>query len=108
MFFSLCGGSSRHFFLFRSVLRSKWCGARVCVLPCAVALVVDRLCSKHKKECKKRAAELYDEKLFKDPPPPDECPICLLLPDIQMRRDNLLSILAVERLYVMVVFMLCR
>ena len=32
----------------------------------------------HKKECKKRAAELYDEKLFKDHPPAEECPICFL------------------------------
>jgi len=32
----------------------------------------------HKKLCKKRAKELYDEKLFADPPPPDDCPICLL------------------------------
>ena len=31
----------------------------------------------HKKECKKRAAELYDEKLFKEVEP-DECPICML------------------------------
>jgi len=32
----------------------------------------------HKKACKKRAAELYDEKLFADPPPREECPICML------------------------------
>jgi len=32
----------------------------------------------HKKACKKRAAELHDEKLFADPPPPEECPICLI------------------------------
>ena len=32
----------------------------------------------HKKACKKRAAELYDEQLFKKPPPPEECPICML------------------------------
>jgi len=32
----------------------------------------------HKKECKKRAAELQDEKLFKQPPPLDDCPICFL------------------------------
>ena len=32
----------------------------------------------HKKTCKKRAAELYDEGLFKDPPPREECPICML------------------------------
>jgi len=32
----------------------------------------------HKKECRKRAAELHDEKLFKQPPPKDDCPICFL------------------------------
>ena len=31
----------------------------------------------HKKECKKRAAELYDEKLFTEVEP-KECPICML------------------------------
>ena len=40
----------------------------------------------HKKACKKRAAELHDEALFKDPPPPDDCPICFLpLPDTHQR-----------------------
>ena len=34
--------------------------------------------SQHKKECKKRAAELHDEKLFKQPPPEEDCPICKL------------------------------
>ena len=34
--------------------------------------------SKHKKECKKRAAELHDEALFKQPPSRDECDICML------------------------------
>ena len=34
--------------------------------------------SQHKKTCKKRAAELHDEKLFKQPPPSDDCPICML------------------------------
>jgi TPR repeat protein len=33
---------------------------------------------KHKQLCKKRAAELRDEALFKDPPPKEECPICFL------------------------------
>ena len=33
---------------------------------------------KHEKACKKRAAELYDEKLFKDPPKRGHCPICML------------------------------
>mmetsp|Transcript_29280 Transcript_29280/g.70670 ORF Transcript_29280/g.70670 Transcript_29280/m.70670 type:complete len:297 (+) Transcript_29280:243-1133(+) len=32
----------------------------------------------HKSACKKRAAERLDEKLFKDPPTRDECPICTL------------------------------
>ena len=32
----------------------------------------------HKKACKKRAAELHEAELFKDPPPPEECPICML------------------------------
>jgi len=40
----------------------------------------------HKKACKKRAAELYDEKLFKDSPPPEECPICILPLPLNIRR----------------------
>ena len=32
----------------------------------------------HKKECRRRVAELHDEKLFKQPPPRDDCPICFL------------------------------
>ena len=32
----------------------------------------------HKKECKKRAAELHEEALFKQPPPEEDCPICIL------------------------------
>ena len=33
----------------------------------------------HKKQCKKRAAELHDEKLFKQPPLQyGDCPICFL------------------------------
>ena len=40
----------------------------------------------HKKACKKRAAELHDEKLFEEPPPPEECPICMLPPPLY---DNL-------------------
>ena len=33
---------------------------------------------KHKKECKRRAAEIRDEALFKDPPLKEDCPICFL------------------------------
>jgi len=32
----------------------------------------------HKKECKKRAAELHDEKLFEQPPSNEDCPICFI------------------------------
>ena len=32
----------------------------------------------HKKACKKRAAALHDEALFKQPPPGEDCPICML------------------------------
>jgi hypothetical protein len=34
--------------------------------------------TKHKKECKKRVAELHDEALFKEPPDREECDICML------------------------------
>ena len=34
--------------------------------------------SQHKKECRKRAAELHDEALFKQPPQKEDCPICFL------------------------------
>ena len=33
--------------------------------------------SKHKKACERRVAELYDEKLYTEPPPSEECPICM-------------------------------
>jgi hypothetical protein len=32
----------------------------------------------HKQDCKRRAAELHDEALFKDPPAKEDCPICFL------------------------------
>ena len=34
--------------------------------------------SKHKKKCEGRVAELYDEKLFREPPSPEDCPVCFL------------------------------
>ena len=34
--------------------------------------------SQHKKECRKRAAELHNAKLFKQPPQKEDCPICFL------------------------------
>ena len=32
----------------------------------------------HKKECRRRVAEFHDERLFKDPPPLEDCPICFI------------------------------
>jgi len=34
--------------------------------------------SQHKKACRKRAAELHDIELFKEPPPREDCPICFM------------------------------
>ena len=34
--------------------------------------------SQHKKECRKRANELHDEALFRQPPHAEECPICFI------------------------------
>ena len=34
--------------------------------------------SKHKKKCERRATELHDGELCKEPPPREECPICFL------------------------------
>ena len=44
--------------------------------------------SKHKKACERRAAEMHDEMLFKEPPPQyGDCPICFLrLPSMGGRR----------------------
>ena len=55
----------------------KQCNGCKCVWYC------DKKCQdkhrkQHKKECKKRAAELQDEKLFKQPPSSEDCPICML------------------------------
>ena len=47
-------------------------------------------CPQHKIswECTKRAAELHDEALFKQPPGRDECPICFL--DLPIRDDQMM------------------
>ena len=55
----------------------KNCGACMIVKYCSSA------CQKahrpqHKKECKQRVAELHEEALFKQPPPNEDCPICML------------------------------
>lgn len=55
----------------------KKCGACKMVKYCSSACQKAHR-AQHKKECKKRAAELHEEALFKQPPPPEDCPICML------------------------------
>ena len=50
---------------------------------CKIVKYCNRECQiahrpQHKKLCRKRAAELYNEKLFNETPPREECPICML------------------------------
>ena len=53
---------------------------------CKVAKYCNAACKKkhrhkHKANCNeivKRAAELHDKELFKQPPPPEDCPICMI------------------------------
>jgi len=66
---------------------------------CKVTTYCNAVCKKvhkkkHKKDCEEhvrlaaeRAAKLHDEKLFKQPPPLEDCPICFLrLPSLQVGR----------------------
>jgi len=63
---------------------------------CAACMLV-KYCSRdcqaahrpqHKKACKKRAKELHDEKLFKQPLPLEDCPICMIrLPTLESGRS---------------------
>ena len=55
----------------------KKCGACKMVKYCSAACQHAHR-PQHKKECKIRAAELHDEALFKQPPLPEDCPICFL------------------------------
>jgi hypothetical protein len=45
----------------------------------------------HKKACKKRVAKLFDEKLFKQPPPNEDCPICYLRLPIDLDQSMYMS-----------------
>jgi len=60
---------------------------------CKLVKYCDRECQiahrpQHKKECRKRAAELHDELLFKQPPlEHGDCPICFLrMPSLETGR----------------------
>ena len=57
----------------------------------------------HKKACKKRAAELHDEALFKEHPHTDDCPICFLTLPVSSKQQ--LSNHAVVKLSAMVVLL---
>ena len=69
--------------------------ASVNLKSCAACMLV-KYCSRdcqaahrpqHKTACKKRAAELHDEKLFKQPPQLEDCPICMIrLPTLHTGR----------------------
>lgn len=64
------------------------CGKEGSNLKACVACNLVKYCNRHcqashrklhKKECRKRAAEIHDIELFKPPPPPEgDCPICFL------------------------------
>ena len=43
--------------------------------------------SEHKKACERHVAELHDGALFKDPPPPEDCPICFLPLPLEWRES---------------------
>ena len=54
---------------------------------CDLVVYCNAACKKkhrprHKKKCERRVAELFDEKLFQEPPPREECPICMLPPPL--------------------------
>ena len=58
---------------------------------CKIVTYCNRDCQiahrcQHKKDCKKRAAELQEDVLFEQPPPNEDCPVCFLtLPPIGER-----------------------
>ena len=66
---------------------------------CKVAKYCNAACKKkhrhkHKANCNeivKHAAELYDEALFKEPPPPEDCPICMLPLPLDMEEQSFKS-----------------
>lgn len=62
----------------------KSCGACKLVKYCSRECQISHR-PMHKKACKKRVAELYDEKLFKEPEP-EECPICMLILPLDNRQ----------------------
>ena len=79
--------SSKYLFIMSTVDECASCGQGGGDLKTCTACKLVKYCNvtcqrlhhpKHKKERKKRAAELHDDALFKEPPPKEECPICML------------------------------
>ena len=73
-------------------VKLKDCSACHLVKYCSVKCQRDHR-PKHKKECKKRAAELHDEILFKQPESTHrgDCPICCLPLPIDVKKSTLMS-----------------
>ena len=61
--------------------------------------------SKHKKKCDRRVVELHEEALFNEPPPREECPICMIPLPLERSRSSFYPC-AVSS-YVMVAIMQC-
>eukprot|EP00979_Chaetoceros_neogracilis_P004748 scaffold824_cov132-Chaetoceros_neogracile.AAC.10 len=77
----------------KGLAKHRWCAAcgdsndgggslKACT-GCNLVKYCNRTCQAahwpaHKKTCKERVAELFDKKLFKQPPPNEDCPICCL------------------------------
>ena len=73
-------------------IKLKKCGACGLVRYCCVACQKEHR-PEHKKECKKRAAELHDENLFKQPESSDlgDCPLCFLPLSLDPKKSSLYS-----------------
>ena len=64
-----CGKAAATLKVCKACMTVKYCG-----VDCQVAHW-----PAHKKACKKRVAELLDEKLFTQPPQREDCPICMII-----------------------------
>jgi len=69
------------------------CGSLKACTGCNLVKYCNRTCQvahrpAHKKACKIRVAELFDENLFKQPPPDEDCPICYLRLPIEVDQNR--------------------
>ena len=98
MFCAFCGTAGG------DEIKLKRCNACYLVRYCSVKCQKDHW-PKHKKECKKRAAELRDEILFKQPESTHlgDCPICCL--PVPLHPSNLVYTHAAANVFVLVAIM---